>query len=254
MSNTLKVTALPQKSSVHPFETASPLKEFWAGGRDTFPLIVGAIPFGLIYGALAAASGLSFWAGLAMSSVVFAGSAQFIAVGLVTAGTGWPLIVLTTFVVNLRHALYSATLAPYLTRLPQRWQALMAFGLTDETFVVAVKRYHQADPSPYKRWYYLGSMLFMYTNWQICTVLGLTAGRLIPDASAWGLDFAMPVTFTGMVIPYLKNRPMVATVLVAGLTAVLTFNAPHKLGLILASVAGIAAGVAVEHLSRRGQP
>ncbi len=230
---------------------SSPRTEFWAGGRDTIPLIIGAIPFGLIFGTLATASGLSFAATMAMSAFVFAGSAQFIAVGLMASGTGWPLIVLTTFVVNLRHALYSATLAPYVTRLPQRWQIPMAFGLTDETFAVVVNRYNETDDSAHTRWYYLGSMVFMYTNWQICTFLGLTVGQLIPDAAAWGLDFAMPVTFIGMIIPYLKNRPMVATVIVAGLVALVAYPMPHKLGLMVAALAGIGAGLVVEVISTR---
>ena len=228
---------------------AERLTEFLAGARDTFPLIVGAIPFGIIFGTLALASGLSFAAAMAMSAFVFAGSAQFIAVGLVAAGTGWPLIVLTTFVVNLRHALYSATLAPYVSRLPLRWRLAMAFWLTDETFAVVVSRFSSYSPAPGARWYYLGSGLFMYLNWQICTFLGLTIGQMLPDAAAWGLDFAMPVTFIGMTIPYLKNRPMVATALVAGVVALVTFSMPHKLGLMVASVAGILAGVLVERWS-----
>ncbi|MCP4020277.1 MAG: hypothetical protein GY729_00415 [Desulfobacteraceae bacterium] len=84
-------------------------KEFFKGAKDTFPLIVGAIPFGIIFGTLAANSGLSFFAAMGMSLFVFAGSAQFIGIGLVSAGTGWVIIVLTTFVVNLRHLLYSVT-------------------------------------------------------------------------------------------------------------------------------------------------
>ncbi|GAB4441008.1 MAG: AzlC family ABC transporter permease [Anaerolineae bacterium] len=220
--------------------------EFLAGARDTFPLIVGAIPFGIIYGTLAVGSGLSVAATLAMSAFVFAGSAQFIAVGLVAAGSGWPLIVLTTFVVNLRHALYSATLAPFVSKLPQRWQIPLAFWLTDETFAVVVDKCTRFNPPPETRWYYLGSALAMYLNWQLCTILGVTAGQMLPDAAAWGLDFAMPVTFIGMVIPYLKNRAMVATTLVAGAAALLTFYLPHKLGLMAATLAGIAAGVAVE--------
>jgi 4-azaleucine resistance transporter AzlC len=219
-----------------------------AGARDTFPLIVGAIPFGLIYGALALNSGLSWAAAMAMSSIVFAGSAQFIAVGLVAAGIGWPLIVLTTFVVNLRHALYSATLAPYVKQLPQRWQIPLAFWLTDETFAVVAARYTQVGDSPPLKWYYLGSALFMYLNWQLCTFLGLMVGQRIPNAAAWGLDFAMPVTFIGMVIPYLKNKPMWATTVVAGGVALLAYPLPHKLGLILAALAGITAGVSTEIL------
>lgn len=220
--------------------------EFLAGARDTFSLIIGAIPFGLIFGALAAGSGLSFAGTAAMSAFVFAGSAQFIALGLVAAGTGWPFIVLTTFVVNLRHALYSATLAPHAKHLSRRWQVPLAFWLTDETFVIAVNRYNRRDPSPYKHWYWLGSAVSMYLNWQLCTWLGLTVGQLLPDAAAWGLDFAMPVTFIGIVVPYLKNRPMLAAVIVSGLVAVLAYPLPNKLGLIVAAGAGIAAGIVSE--------
>jgi 4-azaleucine resistance transporter AzlC len=225
--------------------------EFLAGARDTFPLIVGAIPFGIIFGTLAAGSGLSFAATMAMSAFVFAGSAQFIAVGLLAAGTGWPFIVLTTFVVNLRHALYSATLAPQVKHLSQRWQIPLAFWLTDETFVVAANRYNRSDISPYKHWYWLGSAVFMYANWQVCTWLGLTVGQLLPNAAAWGLDFAMPVTFIGMVVPYLKNRPMLAAVIVSGLVAVLAYPLPNKLGLILAALAGIITGITAESVSKK---
>ncbi len=235
--------------------TASPRKAFLAGGRDTIPLMIGAMPFGLIFGALAMSSGLTFGQTVAMSALVFAGSAQFIAVGLLAAGTTWPLIVLTTFVVNLRHLLYSATVAPHLKKLPQRWKIPMAFWLTDETFAVVAPRYTLPGQAiPYRRWYYLGSAVLFYSNWQLCTFLGLTVGRLIPDAAAWGLDFAMPVTFIGMVIPYLKNRPMWAAVVVAGGVALLAYPLPHKLGLIVAALAGILAGVIAEKLARPEPP
>jgi 4-azaleucine resistance transporter AzlC len=232
---------------------ASRRSEFLTGVVDTIPLIIGAIPFGIIFGTLAINSGLSLAGTPAMSAFVFAGSAQFIAAGLLAAGTAWPVIVLTTFVVNLRHALYSATLAPHVKYLPARWQIPLAFWLTDETFAVVVQRYTQGNPSPYKHWYYLGSAIFMYTNWQICTLLGVTLGRLIPDATSWGLDFAMIVTFIGMVIPYLKTRPMVMTVIVSGIVALLAQPLPHKLGLILAALAGIAAGVIAESISRQNR-
>ena len=88
----------------------SPHTEFWTGARDILPLIIGAIPFGIIFGALATSNGLSVGAALAMSALVFAGSAQFIAMGMIAAGTGWLLIVFTTFIVNLRHLLYAASL------------------------------------------------------------------------------------------------------------------------------------------------
>ncbi|MCB0209399.1 MAG: AzlC family ABC transporter permease [Anaerolineae bacterium] len=234
--------------------THSPFSEFLAGARDSFPLIVGAIPFGIIFGTLALSSGLSFAGAMAMSAFVFAGSAQFIALGLVAAGTAWPIVVLTTFVVNLRHTLYSATLAPYVRHLPHRWQAPLAFWLTDETFLVVIKRYTEQPSSPHSHWYYFGSALFMYSNWQLCTFLGLTVGQMVPNAAAWGLDFAMPVTFIGMVIPYLKNRPMVAAVIVAGVMALVAHPIPHQLGLMVAALAGIAAGIFVEQWSKQEVP
>lgn len=224
----------------------SPYSEFLAGGRDIFPLIVGAIPFGLIFGTLASSSGLSFAGTISMSVLVFAGASQFIALGLLASGTAWPVIVLTTLVVNLRHLLYSVTLVPYVKHLSQRWKIPLAFWLTDEIFAVAINRYSQPDKSPYKHWYYLGAAIFMYLNWQICTFLGLAVGRLIPNAATWGLDFAMSVTFIGMLIPYLKNKPMAVAAFTSGTVALLTYSIPNKLGLLLAALAGILTGVWAE--------
>ncbi|MCF8045794.1 MAG: AzlC family ABC transporter permease, partial [Desulfarculaceae bacterium] len=118
-------------------------REFLKGARDTIPLILGAIPFGIIFGTLASGTDLSFGAAMAMSLFVFAGSAQFIAIGLVNQGTAWLVIVLTTFVVNLRHLLYGAALVPYYRKLSQGWKVLLSFGLTDETFAVSCMRYKQ---------------------------------------------------------------------------------------------------------------
>jgi 4-azaleucine resistance transporter AzlC len=188
---------------------------------------------------------------MAMSAIVFAGSAQFIALGLLAAGTSWPIIILTTFVVNLRHLLYSAALVPYVKRLAFYWQIPLAFWLTDETFAVVINRYHQPDNLAYKHWYYFGSALFMYLNWQLCTFLGLTLGQTIPNAATWGLDFAMPVTFMGMVIPYLKNKPMWVAVILAGMVAVVAHPLPHKLGLMLAAVVGISGGLITEAISKK---
>ena len=226
----------------------TPKLEFWAGMRDMIPLIVGAIPFGIIFGTLATASGLSATGTLAMSAFVFAGSSQFIAVGLIAAKTSWLLIVLTTFVVNLRHMLYAVSLLPYVKKLSEVWKVPMAFWLTDEAFAVGIRRYELSDHSSFKHWYYLGGALAMYLNWQLCTLLGITVGQLIPDAAEWGLDFAMSVTFIGMVVPYVKNKPMATAVAVAGVTALLGYGLPHKLGLMAAAIAGIIAGLICEKM------
>jgi 4-azaleucine resistance transporter AzlC len=219
--------------------------EFWAGWRAITPLVVGAVPFGIIFGTLAA-SGLSFWGAIAMSAFVFAGSSQFIVLGLLSSGTALPLIILTTFVVNLRHLLYAVSLVPYVNHLPQSWKLPIGFWLTDEAFAVAIGRYNQPDNSPYKHWYYLGAALFMYMNWQLCTWIGLTVGQHIPNIASWGLDFAMSATFIGMITPYLVNCPMILAVTVAGLVSLWAHGLPHQLGLMVAAVAGISAGVLAE--------
>lgn len=226
-------------------------REFWKGARNTLPLVIGAVPFGIIFGTLSGGAGLSVAGTMGMSLFVFAGSAQFIAMGLVGTGTMWPMIVLTTFVVNFRHLLYTATLLDHLKTLPRRWQALLAFGLTDETFAVAVGRWYHNDHSPYKHWYQLGSMTFMYTNWNICTIVGLVAGRMLQGIGGWGLDFAMVAAFIGMVIPYLKDNPTYIAVLAAAVSALAFQGMPHKLGLIMAAVIGMVAGVAAEMVYER---
>jgi 4-azaleucine resistance transporter AzlC len=230
----------------------SPKSEFAKGFRDTFPLVVGAIPFGIIYGALAITSGLSAAGTMALSVFVFAGASQFVAVGLIANGVGTAIIVFTTFIVNLRHALYSATLAPHMKSLPQKWLLPLGFWLTDESFLVTINRYNEPDTSPYKHWYFLGSALFMYTNWQLCTFVGLRAGQAIPDPASWGLDFAMVVTFIGMLVPLVRGKPVIATISAAAFTAVVAHDLPNQLGLILAAMAGIAAGSIVESRSQAG--
>ena len=224
--------------------------EFIRGARDTIPLLLGALPFGLIYGTMAITAGMSRLAAAAMSAVVFAGSAQFIAVGLVAAGTPAAIIVATTFVVNLRHMLYSATLLPKLKTLSISWRAVLAFFLTDETFAVSVHRWNARDNSPDKQWYQLGSSLAMYLNWQFWCFSGTIIGTSIPNAAEWGLDVAMPVTFIGMTIPFVRTVPMAACVAAAGLTALLFNTLPYKAGLMLAAAAGISTGLAAEKIGR----
>jgi 4-azaleucine resistance transporter AzlC len=227
-------------------QISSRKSEFWNGVKATFPLVVGAIPFGIIFGALAITSGLSPWGTMGMSMFVFAGSAQFIAAGLIASGAGAATIVLTTLIVNLRHVLYATTLAPYMKRLPHRWLLPLGFWLTDESFVVTARRYMEPDGSPYKHWFFFGSAVFMYSNWQLCTFIGLTAGQAIPNPESWGLDYAMVVTFLGMLVPMVVDRPVLIAVLAAGTTAIITNNLPNQAGLFIATLAGITAGVVAE--------
>ena len=213
--------------------------EFSAGARDTIPVIVGAIPFGIIFGALAINAGLSVAATLGMSLIVFAGSSQFVAAGLVAQGAGILVICMTTFVVNLRHALYSASLGPYLSAQSHRWLLPLGFWLTDETYAVVVQRYARNDASPFKHWYHLGSSVAMYLNWQLCTVIGVVAGTQLQGMADWGLEFAMVVTFIGIVVPLLINVPMLLCAVTSGAVALWLRDWPNQIGLMLGAVAGI---------------
>lgn len=227
-------------------------EEFLQGARDMLPLLLGTAPFGVIFGGLAIAAGLSPWQTLGMSLLVFAGSAQFIAVSLIGAGAGLAVVLLTTLVVNLRHALYSASLQPFVRHLPKRWRVPLAFWLTDEAFAVVQHRYAELDASPHKHWYFLGAALAMYGNWQLCTLIGLWFGQSVPDIARWGLDFAMLATFIGIVVPMLRSRPQVAAALVAGAVALVCHDLPYQLGLLAAAASGIVVGVCLERLG--GEP
>jgi 4-azaleucine resistance transporter AzlC len=224
----------------------SPRAAFLAGARDTFPLLVGGWPFGIIFGALAVTSGFSPLGAAAMSAFVFAGSSQFVAVGLAAAAAPPLIIILTTFIVNLRHMLYSATLAPHLSEIRRGWLLPLGFLLTDESFVFAAKRFTEEEHAKDKHWYLLGSEVAMYADWQLVTWIGIIAGQAIRNPSSWGLDFAMVVTFLGMLVPLVKDRPALASVLVAAGTALLAHGLPNQLGLLLAALLGILAGVLTE--------
>jgi 4-azaleucine resistance transporter AzlC len=221
--------------------------EFFAGCRGILPLIISAIPFGIIFGAVASNSGFSLTGTIAMSAFVFAGSSQFIAISLLNS-TAIPLIILTVFVVNLRHLIYAVSLIPYIQHLPQIWKFALGFWLTDEAFAVAIARYGQTDKSPYKHWYHLGAALFLYVNWQLFTIAGFTLGNFIPNADNWGLDFVMSATFIGLLIPYLINKPMMIAVVVSGAMALVFHTLPYNLGLIVATLSGVISGISAEKL------
>ena len=224
----------------------SRLQQFLYGCRDSIPMIVGILPFGLIYGALASLAGLSLGQALGMSLLVYAGSAQFIAISLLTLGSGMLVILLTTLVVNLRHVLYSAALQPYVGKLSQRWRVPLAFGLTDETFAVVQRRYLARGMTEHGQWYHAGVALALYLSWVSSSLVGALFGQNVPNLAGWGLDFAMLATFIGIVVPALRNQPQIAAALVAGAVALLCHTWPYKLGLMAAALSGIAVGVWLE--------
>jgi 4-azaleucine resistance transporter AzlC len=212
--------------------------------RAEIPLLIGVFPFGMIYGALALNAGLSTAEAQMMSSIVFAGSAQFITAQLVHEATPGLVIVLTIAVLNLRHMLYSASLAPYLASLPTRWKVLLSYLLTDEAYAPTILYYEKNGITPYAHWFLFGAGCSLWVTWQVSTALGIFLGTAIPES--WSLDFALPLTFIAMVVPVLKNQPAIAAALSAGVVALVAFSLPFKLGLILAALIGILVGTILE--------
>jgi 4-azaleucine resistance transporter AzlC len=227
----------------------TPLSHFLAGARDTVPMLIGAAPFAVIFGTLALAAGLSPWATIAMSVLVFAGSSQFVAVSLIAGGAAWPVIWLTTFVVNLRHALYSATLLPYARTWPLAQRLPLSFWLTDETFAVVEHRLRTGSAEGGAA-YQFGSSLIMHGNWVLWTVVGVLLGQSVPGLAGWGLDFAMLATFSAIVAPQLVKRPALLAALAAGAVALACRGWPYKLDLMLAALAGVVTGVLAEGRKR----
>ncbi len=224
-------------------------REFLSGVRDEAPILLGVAPFGVIFGALAMAAHLPVLAAQAMSSIIFAGSAQFIAAQLFANAAYGIVVVLVVFVVNLRHALYSASVAAHVKHLGPAWKALLAYLLTDECYAVVITRYGKpADPAR-KHWYFLGAGLTLWASWQVSTALGILLGTRVPQN--WPLGFMLPLTFIALVVPTLRSRPMILAALAAGLTGYLTLGWPLKTGLLAAAAVGIVTGMAAERLIER---
>jgi 4-azaleucine resistance transporter AzlC len=215
--------------------------EFGQGIIAVLPLLLGVFPFGMIYGVLALQAGIQAAPAMAMSSILFAGSAQFIAAQLFGTATPALVIILTAFIVNLRHALYSASVAPSINHLSNPWKGILAYLLTDEAYATVITRYNNLGTQPLTHWFFLGAGLGLWSCWQISTALGIFLGTQIP--SAWSLDFTLALTFIALVVPALKDRPAVVAALTGGIAAVIFYPLPYKLGLVAAALLGICAGL-----------
>lgn len=228
--------------------TANARKEFLGGVKAMLPILLGAIPFGVTYGVLAFAGGLGILAAFGMASIVFAGSSQFVAVQLFTVAAPAAVIILTTFMVNLRHALYSASLSPHLKHLRSFWKWLLSYLLTDEAYAVTITHYDQVGTSSNAHWFFFGAGLTLWIAWQASTAVGIFLGEVIPKNLP--LDFAITLTFIALLVPMLKDTLSVAVCLTAGVIAVFSIALPLSLNLVLAVIIAVPIGLALERIRR----
>lgn len=213
---------------------------FWLGIRALLPLLIGVAPFGLIYGVVALQGGLSPLEAQLMSSIVFAGSAQFLFAQLAGMAAPGAVIIGAVGLINLRHALYSASVAPYLAHLPPRWKGLLAYLLTDEAYAAAITPMMRPENRPVAHWILFGAGSALWLGWQIATAAGILIGARLPRDLP--LDFALPLTFIAIVVPLISDRARLVTALIAGGGAVALSGLPYKTGLLIAALAGMAVG------------
>lgn len=209
------------------------------------PILLGVVPFGMVYGAAAVGAGMPVGVAQAMSVIIFAGAAQFVTVQLYEAATPALILVITACLLNLRHVLYSASLASYVRSLPAGWRWSLSYLLTDEAYAVVIS--HYTDPHAdhaHKHWYFLGAGLALWTTWQVSTAAGILVGTAIPPA--WSLDFVIPITFIALVVPALHERASAGAAIAAGALVVVLAGLPFKLGLLIATLVGMGVGLTLE--------
>lgn len=214
-------------------------QEFWSGVRQELPLQLGVAPFGLVFGVLGLAAGLTPLQTILMSSIVFGGASQVVFAQLWGSVPG-PVVGASVSVINLRHMLYSASMAPYLRALPLRWRIPLAYLLTDEAYAVTINRLRHAPQGPYQHYHLLGTGMLLWVCWQITTIIGVVFGATIPPE--WSLEFAIPLTFIAVVVPILRRRADFVACATAGVISVAGQSLPWKSWIILAALGGILAG------------
>ena len=208
---------------------------------DAAPLFVPAVPFGFVVGLAMTESQMPTWVAMLTSPLIFAGAAQLAVITLAGTATLWAVVV-AGLVINARHVMYSAALAPTFARQPRWMRWLGPFVLIDQVFaLVAGKR--DLPPGEFRR-YYLAVGLFFYLNWQWATLVGMVVGPIVPNS--WRLEFAPPIMFVGLVLAGIDRRPAAAAALVGGAVGLVTAGLHDRVGILIGALAGVLAGVAAE--------
>ena len=223
---------------------------FSRGAAAAWPICLGYAPIGLAFGVLAQKAGLSPLEIGLMSVIVFAGSSQFIAVSMLAAGASMVSIVVTTFVVNLRHFLMSSALAVYLRNADRKKLTFFSYGVTDESFAVNLTRFRESD------WDLNSALVTNFTaniTWFVTTVLGGFSGQFIPP-HAFGIDYALIAMFICLLVFQLKGSIYVITAIIAGIFAVfLSIFTPGNSYIVIASMTAAAIGVIIKKRAGLGE-
>jgi predicted branched-subunit amino acid permease len=217
----------------------------WSDGvRAVSPILLGVIPFGLIFGVTAANADVPILAAWASSFIVFAGASQIAIVEVLDGGGAPAIAVLTAVIINARMLMYSADMGRYTANESLTTKIGVAYLLTDQIYLVTAHQF--PDPSKTVGWvrFYVAGGLTMWITWQITTTTGILLGAAIPES--WSLEFAVPLTFMALLVLAVKDKPGLVAAVVGGSVAVAAIDLPYHLGLPVGTVAGISAGIVSE--------
>ena len=232
-----------------PPASKTPRAEFLAGAREIAPVLVGTMPFGFVAGVAAVGAGMTPLEGIALSLFAFSGIAQLVVAQLIAAQSPIVVTLAAVLVVSLRHLMYSAAVSPHLAHLPARWRVAMSYLMTDQSFAMGVRRFTEPGERRAKHYFMLGASSMLFASWQVAVAIGALAGTQVP--ATWSLDFVVTLSFITLLVPALRTRADLAAGIVAAAVALIAAGLPYRLSLVLASIAGIAAGVAFERAHRR---
>lgn len=205
---------------------------------DAIPLYIPGIPFALVIGLAVVDSGINPFIGWSSSWLIFGGAAQLTVISLLGTGTALVAAITAALVVNARHIMYSAALAPRFQNQPRWMQLVGPYLLIDQVFALASLR--RADDPDTFRTYYLAVGVTFWFLWQVTTALGLLIGPIIP--AEWNLPFAVPILFLGLIVMGIDKSPKLVAALVGAGVTFLFAGLPNRAGLLVGAVAGIAAG------------
>ena len=212
---------------------------------DGLGIAVSAVGFGFVYGLAAREAGFSPIEVFAMSTIVFAGAAQFAAVGYVANGLAWPIIFVLTLLLNARHLLYSAALAPWLREVPFWRRAVMAHLLTDEAFALTIAHYQRVGRTD-ERGFWIAAVGATFIPWNLATFAGSVLGGQIPDPSRFGIDIIFPAAMIGLAVGLVTGRrELVAAIVGAGVGVVAALLTSPSIGIVTGGLVGPAAGLLV---------
>ncbi len=220
---------------------------------DALGIALSAGAFGVVYGLAARSVGLSLAEALAMSTIVLAGASQFAALGLIAGGVAWPAILLLTFLINARHLLYSAALAPWFQRRSGAERAVSAHVLTDETFALSLA--HFRGLGHFDRVGYWIIAAFDCLPWIGATLIGYLGGQALPDPANLGLDVVFPAAMAGLAVALIAGRREAAAALAAALIGVgVALLTQPQVGIVAGGLLGPLVGFLVPARSDELEP